>query len=160
MLGSYIFKHITAKLLPKTKSSTIDRGDLVLEWTVYCKRLSSTISKQDFNQNVAATMTQPGARRGLMMPGVNTSLYAPLYEILVWRNVRNTDKAKLPAQTFATCKKIITTKTSPQVRIKKRKSCAPRYANNSNRCECCETYVQRHRILQVTLSKKKQSYFS
>jgi len=57
MLGSYIFKHITAKLLPKTKSSTIDRGDLVLEWTVYCKRLSSTISKQDFNQNVAATMT-------------------------------------------------------------------------------------------------------
>jgi len=63
-----------------------------------------------------------------MMLGENTSLYAPLYKILVLRNVRNTDKAKLPAQTFGTCKKIIITKTSPQVRIKKRKSCAPCYA--------------------------------
>jgi len=34
--------------------------------------------------------------------------------------VRNTDTAKLPAQTFEFCKKI-TQKTSTQVRIKKRR---------------------------------------
>jgi len=39
MLESYIFRQISTKLLPKIKSS-ID------------KRLSSTISKQDFNQKV------------------------------------------------------------------------------------------------------------
>jgi len=43
----------------------------------------------------------------------------PFCRIVVLTNARKTGTAKLPAQTFATCKRI--TKTSHQVRIKKRK---------------------------------------
>jgi len=53
MLGSQIFRHVSAKLSPKTKSSSIVE--------TYCwdgefsKRLFSDISEQDFNQNVEVT---------------------------------------------------------------------------------------------------------
>jgi len=34
-----------------------DRGDFVLGWAVLPKRLSSTTSRQDFNQNVGEVLT-------------------------------------------------------------------------------------------------------
>jgi len=50
VLESYIFRQICAKLLPKTKSSTIVETKF---WDgEFSKRLFSTISEQDFNQNV------------------------------------------------------------------------------------------------------------
>ena len=55
MLESYIFRQISAKFLPKTKSSTIVE---TLFWDVqFCKRLFSTISKHDFSQNVGLVLT-------------------------------------------------------------------------------------------------------
>jgi len=50
MLESKIFRQISAKLFPKTKKQH-SCGDVVLGWAVW-KRLSSTISEQDFNQTV------------------------------------------------------------------------------------------------------------
>jgi len=50
MLESEIFRQISAKLLPKTKSSTIVETYF---WDgKFSKRLFSTVSEQDFNQNV------------------------------------------------------------------------------------------------------------
>ena len=50
MLESYIFRHISPNLLPKTKISTILETQF---WDgELSKRLFSTISEQDFNQNV------------------------------------------------------------------------------------------------------------
>jgi len=46
----YIFKQISVKFLPKTKSSAIVES--LFYDAQFCKRLCLTISKQDFNQNV------------------------------------------------------------------------------------------------------------
>jgi len=50
ILQSYIFRQISAKFLPKTKNSSI--VETSFKNGQFCKRLSSDISKQDFNQNV------------------------------------------------------------------------------------------------------------
>jgi len=50
MLESEIFRQISAKLLPKTNSSTIVETSF---WDgEFSKRLFSTIREQDFHQNV------------------------------------------------------------------------------------------------------------
>jgi len=50
MLESYIFKQISAKLLPKTKSSTSVETQF---WDgEFSKRMFTTFSEQDFNQNL------------------------------------------------------------------------------------------------------------
>jgi len=50
-LKSKIFRQISAKLLPKTKMQ-LYCGELVLGWEVLTISETSTISEQDFNQNV------------------------------------------------------------------------------------------------------------
>jgi len=62
------------------------------------------------NTFVFSVVMKPGACRGLVIPGASTYLYMP-YEILLWRNVRITGTANLPAQNITTCKRI-----SPQKR--------------------------------------------
>jgi len=55
VLENYIFRQISAKFLQKTKSSTI--VETYFYDGQFCKRLSSTISEQDFNQNIREVLT-------------------------------------------------------------------------------------------------------
>jgi len=82
--------------------------------------------------------------------------------------MRNTGTEKPPAQTFTTCKTmpkqlnvLNAKKTSPQVRIKKRKKqnvSRTTWPNNSK--ERSESYVQEHIILHGTFGEKKVTYAS
>jgi len=55
MLESYIFRQTYAKFLPKTNSITIVK--ILVEDGLFCKRLISTISKQEFHQNFREVLT-------------------------------------------------------------------------------------------------------
>ena len=99
-----------------------------------------------------------GSCRGLVMPGANTWLYAP-YQNLLLRNVRNTSTAKLPAQTFATCKRIAPQKRRLKWELRSEKSYTSlvrtTLRNNSKAFERSKTYVQRHRFLQWRFWREK-----
>jgi len=58
----------------------------------------------------------------------------PPYQILALRNVRNTGTAKLPVQTFATCK-MITPKNSISSEKERKKLCKSRTTLRNNRKE-------------------------
>jgi len=88
-------------------------------------------------------------------------IVCPPYQIRGLRNVCRHRKTTCPD--FCHVQNDYATKSSPQVRINKRKNCTslvPRLRNNSKGCERCETYVLGHRTLHGTFGEKKVKYDS